>query len=421
MPDISHHSFSDRCVANIAYLFAKILQKCSFSTLNHIGRFLGVATFYMVSKWRKRILSNLSLATKLNLKADELKSIGIESLVSLITSVLEFPKLFTLDSIDKIAICENQQVADTFIQKGTGVVFFCAHQANWELFFLEGNSRMPGVAIGRPIKNQLLYDFILRIRTRFGGTIITPKNALKEGAKALKEGKFLGIVGDQGMPESHFRSQFLGRNAFSTTAPALLSYRTKTPLIVATMTKKNQKYHITYSEPIMPDLNKPLKEEVERMTLESLALLEESIIKNPCEWLWIHNRFKQETSENVYYRYRHDSILICVESMHLIDHTVVRKLYPKAFISYLSFNPDDRSNEAYEILSNVKLPEDYRFKFVINFTKNKQINSHFHRLSALVTLDEKKIDQLIQKRGMIPDKELHKKLFQALARNPKIN
>lgn len=403
-----------------ALLFvAKIIQNTSYKNLNLAGNFLGRAIYYLVPKYRKRILSNLSLASSFQFTEKMLKETAIKSLQSLATALLEFPKFYTENDLSQIVCCTNPEIADQFIKKGQGVIFFCAHQANWELFFLEGNSRMKGVAIGRPIKNSFIYDWILKVRTRFGGEIIEPKKAMKEGLKALKEGKFLGIVGDQGMPESSFHSSFLGMNAYSTTAPALLSYKTSCPLIVATMIKKDEKYFITYADPIIPNLLKPIREEVERMTHESLTLLEHSILQNPSQWLWIHNRFKQETPKNVFYRFRHDTILWIVYSMNQIDTTVIRKIYPKAILSFYSLDQADQGKENVTCIDIKKpLPKDYRFKMVVNLTRYKNISTHFKKLSALEVIEEKTLDKILKKRGFLQSNTLNEKIIYSFSRNP---
>ena len=112
---------------------------------------------------------------------------------------------------------------------------------------------MPGVAIGRPIKNKLLYNWVTSIRQKFGGKMIAPQNAIREGLRGLKKGAFLGIVGDQGMPNSGFSSPFFGRNAWTSPIAAILSHRTGSPIMVATTHRSEGKYSIHYSEPIWPN------------------------------------------------------------------------------------------------------------------------------------------------------------------------
>lgn len=278
--------------------------------LHTLGRVLGRLLYYFLPKFRKRALSNLALASKLELTNAQIVEYAKLSFENLAITMLEYGKLKSSNNLDYIR-CENPQEAEKIIQSGKGVIFFCAHQANWEVLFIEGTRRMPGVAIGRPIKNRPLYDWITSIRERFGGEMIAPRDAIAGGLRALKSGKFLGIVGDQGMPESHFSSSFLGRRAYTSPVPALLSYKTGAPMIFAeTIRERDGSYKIHYSPAIYPDKAKPKDSEVRRMMESMLSSLEESISKRPGQWMWQHNRWKQETPADVFYAFRYDSILI---------------------------------------------------------------------------------------------------------------
>jgi KDO2-lipid IV(A) lauroyltransferase len=278
----------------------------SYRQIHALGKFLGTISYYLIPKFRKRALSNLALA--LSLEEATLIKTAKESMQNLCINCLEYPKLSWEKKISRVASCENPQQAAELIAQGQGVIFFCGHQSNWEILFLEGTSRMPGVAIGRPIKNRFLYHWILSIRQKYGGKIVPPQNAIREGLRALKKGCFLGIVGDQGMPDSGFRSLFFRKPAWSSPIPAILSYRTNSPLIVATTHRQQGKYLIHYSDPIWPRLDNSLESESERLMKTALSLLEESIKKSPGEWLWQHNRWKQQTLKRVKRRFRQETL-----------------------------------------------------------------------------------------------------------------
>jgi Kdo2-lipid IVA lauroyltransferase/acyltransferase len=265
---------------------------------------------------------------------------------------------------------------------------------------------MKGIAIGKSIKNKRLYRWILSIRERYGGKIIAPRNAVREGLRALKKGSFIGIVGDQGMPDSGYSFPFLGRRAWTSTAPALLSYRTNSPIIFAETRRVPEGYRIHYSDPIWPDLSKPMDVEVIRLMNHSLSLLEKSIKDSPGEWLWQHNRWKQQTPRNIYKPFRHDCIAIILpeekeefESIASHLHTL-KRIYEANFIilvapqKYKSLVPI----ECDEIISYLTLPEtlleDYRFKLVFNFTNYQPICAHYKSLSAFDVLDIPKLEQL---------------------------
>ncbi len=370
-----------------------------YPAIHAVGRGLGTVCYGLFPAFRKRTLSNLSLSN-LNLSEKELKKTAVRSFQNLLITCCEYPKLDKETDIHRIVTCDNPEEANEILKKGKGLIFFCGHQANWELLFLEGTSRMQGVAIGRPIKNTALYDWVLSIRQKFGGTILTPQNAIKEGLRALKKGIFLGIVGDQGMPNSGYCCPFLGRMAWTSPMPALLSYRTGAPIITATTQRVDGKYRIHYSAPIYPNQEAPQAEEIDRMMRQALAYLEEDIVNHPDQWLWQHNRWKQQTPDRLKRAFRQESIYIVLpDDPELFAHLhTLRTIYPHEFITLMV--PEQCKSavhlEGAEILTYRTLPEtllrDYRFKLVFDFAGYKQLHRHFLNLSAfnVFTLEDLK-------------------------------
>jgi KDO2-lipid IV(A) lauroyltransferase len=387
-----------------------------FKAIHFMGETLGTLAYYLLPEYRKRTLSNLSLA-----KIDHLKPVAKASFQNLAITLLEYPKFARLKKIDHVLTCENPKEAKDLIDQGRGIIFFCGHQANWELLFLEGTSRMPGTAIGRPLKNKALYNWVVSIREKFGGKIITPRQTIKEGLRALKQGKFLGIVGDQALPESDYALDFFGRRAFTTPAPAILSYRTGCPIIVATIKRIQGKYRIHYSPPIWPRLKSPMQEEIDRMMKEALFILEEDIRKRPGQWLWQHNRWKQETPDNVYYRYRWDSILIILpKNFAPSSLETFRTIYPKAFLTIFaplgySTALSDVEIKYYEKEDDLFIT-DYRFKLVFNFTENQKLKKHFLRQSALHVLTLDDLKNGVAKEHLLPGDDFSMLLKKALTR-----
>lgn len=388
---------------NIAYFAIRLatlpFRFVSYKSLHRIGAALGTCAYYLIPKFRKRTLSNLSLATTLNLDHKSLKKVAQGSLQNLMITLLEYAKLGAEKEIQKIVTCLNPERAIELMQDGKGVIFFCAHQANWELLFLEGSSRMKGVAIGRPIKNKQLYDWILSIRQKFGGKIIAPKEAIAGSLRALKEPAFLGIVGDQGMPDSGFSSPFFGRKAWSSPVPALLAHRTGRPVIVATCHREKGRYFIHYSEPLFANQNAPKEKEVPRLMNQILQLLETSIAKNPEQWLWQHNRWKQQVRGRLKQRFRHEAVCIVVphEKGILEELSVFRELYPEEFLTFLL--PEELREQFFmedaELLYYTHLEEtllmDFRFKLVYNLTEYKKIKRHYLKLSAFHVLERNQL------------------------------
>jgi KDO2-lipid IV(A) lauroyltransferase len=363
-----------------------------YSWLRVLGRGLGSACFFLYPRFRKRALSNLALASDLSLSSTQVRILAKESMRNLGMTALEYFRLARKPSIDTLATCENPHVATDILASGKGVIFFCGHQANWEILFLDGSRRMPGVAIGRPIANRHLYRWITSMRQAYGGTLITPKHALREGLRALKQGKFLGIVGDQGMPEQGIPLPFLGRRAWTSPLPAILSLRSGCPIIVATIRRESAGFKIRYSDPIWP------RGDVASIMSSVLSLFEASVRSRPEEWLWIHNRWKQQPSGKIRRELRHDAIAVVVpkntDTMRLT--TLLRTLYPTEFITLFvpagTAVPSGIEIATYRDVSDLLQP-DYRFKLILDLTQDPRIQSHFLSLSALRVLSFGSIEE----------------------------
>lgn len=370
-----------------------------YSWIHRLGKWIGSIGYYFMREYRKRALSNLALANDLSLNPKELIRIAKKSFQNLAINCLEYPRLSKESDFSRVIQCENPEQADALYAQGKGIIFFCGHQSNWEVLFLDGTRRMKGIAIGKPIKNKRLYSWILSIRQKNGGKIVAPHNAILEGFRALRKGVFVGIVGDQGMPDSGYSFPFLGRRAWTSTAPALLSYKTNSPIIFASTRRVTDGYRIRYSEAIWPDLSKPVEEEVVRMMNQVLTLLEESIKASPGEWLWQHNRWKQQTPQNLYKRFRLDCIcLILPENENafqaLLPHLPTLKfIYPRDFLflvvpaKYRHIPLIEADETIYYKEPQEMLLNDYRFKLIFNFTDNPAVEPHYESLSAFEILD----------------------------------
>src|SRR3546814_3313704 len=68
---------------------------------------------------------------------------------------LEYSKFAREKNFAKVIHCENPEIASSLYAQGQGIIFFCGHQSNWEALFLDGTTRMQGVAIGKAIKNKI--------------------------------------------------------------------------------------------------------------------------------------------------------------------------------------------------------------------------------------------------------------------------
>lgn len=390
-------------------LFGSLIAVCSYKCIHRFGRFAGLIVYHLHRSFRKKTMSNLSIAFGKSKTEEERKQIAKESFQNLTITCLEFFRLKKskgkLEEI--VTTCGGEKVLE-LMGKGQGMIFLTGHQANWEIPFLAISDKYPGIAIGRPINNRWLYDWVLSVREMNGGKIVMPKNAIRMGLRVLKEGQFIGIVGDQAFPESTYSYPLFQTRAWTTSAPALLAYKTGSPIVVGITKRENNHYYISGSPPIWPNQNNPMKEEVVRMMDLAMGYLEKSIEQTPSQWLWQHDRWKQQGVDHVKRKYRYGFIAIIFpreaqEYLELLP--LFRAIYPRSFLSFfvpkgISFSLEGCEVYTYEDEKDLFV-RDWRYQLVLDFYNSKSLRRHFLRLGAFHALSLKEMQKIAKDRSSL--------------------
>ncbi|MCH9627083.1 MAG: Lipid A biosynthesis lauroyltransferase [Chlamydiales bacterium] len=367
------------------------------------GQFTGWLAFYLHRSFRKKALTNLAIAYGKTKSEKERKKLAIASFQNLLVTLLEFfyLKKSRLDQL--ITLEERSEIAD-LLKKKQGVIFLSAHQANWEIPFLAVTARFPGIAIGRPIKNQRLYRWVLSVREMCGGKIVMTKSAIHQGMRALKRGEFLGIVGDQAFPSSPYSYPLFGTRAWTASSPALLAHKTGCPIVVGTTKRVGRRYEIKGSAPIWPNSKVSIKEDVPRMMDLAMERLETSIQECPEQWMWVHDRWKQQGVNHVKRIYRYGFILVVLPpkpNLEIIP--VLRKIYPKSFLTF--FTKKGCSIPGEEVHPYEKEEDlfvrDWRYQLVLDFYDLPHLRKHYRKLGAFKAIhlpqEQEKIIQTLVK------------------------
>jgi Kdo2-lipid IVA lauroyltransferase/acyltransferase len=381
-------------------LFGLLFSVLPYSWIHKIGKGMGTLVYYLHRPFRKKTLTNLSLVKTLYLTEKQKKEIAKQSFHTLVITCLEFFRLKkSKNKIDKLVMfgASKDEILQ-LIADNKGIIFLTGHQANWEVPFLLLTQYHPCTAIGRPIKNKWLYRWVLSIREMHKGKIVMPKRALVLCQQALQKGDFVGIVGDQAFPESSYSYPFLGVRAWTTTAPALLAYRTNTPMMTIMSRRFGNEYHVWGSPLCWPDTSRPAKEEIPRLMDIAMGYLEESIRACPGQWLWQHDRWKQTGIDHVERKYRYSFILITLPKdpeRFLPLLPLFKKIYPRAFISlYAPLGYDPSLQPTFETHFYEKERElfqkDWRYQILFDFYDCKKLRRHFLRLGAFQALYPKK-------------------------------
>ncbi|MDA7477263.1 lysophospholipid acyltransferase family protein [Candidatus Pelagibacter ubique] len=182
-----------------------------------------------------------------------------------------------------------------FLQKikleKTPVIFVSGHFSNFELMAMEiEKSGVNLSAIYRPLNNIFLNILMERIRKKY-----ICKNQIKKGTsgvrellKLYKKGYSIALMIDQRVSQG-IKSKFFNQEAFTTTIPAQFIKKFNCKVVPISIKRHNNiNFNIKVEKPIEFSKNSS----TEKITRELNIWLEKTILKNPGEWIWSHDRWK---------------------------------------------------------------------------------------------------------------------------------
>ena len=188
-------------------------------------------------------------------------------------------------------IIKNQNELEDIKKNSSPVIFISGHFNNFELMALHlERSGINLAAIYRPLNNKFLNPVMEYIRKNY-----ICKNQIKKGIsgtkdllKLFKEGTSIALMIDQRVSEG-IRSNLFNDDALTTTIPAQFVKKFNAKIVPIYIERDlENKFTIEINKSIEFSKNETL----DSITLKLNKILEEMILKNPDQWIWTHNRWK---------------------------------------------------------------------------------------------------------------------------------
>jgi KDO2-lipid IV(A) lauroyltransferase len=272
------------------------------STAIWLGGFLGRAAYFMIRDARKRTIINLNLAFGERFERKELRRLGSQVFANLGKNVVDAVRLGKMkrEDLDKIIEIEGLNHLDEAYRSGKGVIGITGHIGNFELiaaYFSLRGYRMS--VVGRELYDPRLDRLLVRNRESAGLENIPTSSGVKPIMRALKAGRFLGVLADQ--DSSRVRGvfvNFFGRPARTPAGPGLLSYKTGSPIIpMAILRKGNNRYKIVVKPRVELGFSKDREKDLIDVTQRYTSVLESIIREHPPQWLWMHDRWRSKPQQ----------------------------------------------------------------------------------------------------------------------------
>ncbi len=193
----------------------------------------------------------------------------------------------------------NLAVLDEFVEKQQSVVFFVAHQFNWEWALQAGSFQLPMQLDGiyQKLNSPTFDKLVLETRSKFGAFLIEREASIMQIVRRKNIFRGLSIIADQiphqGAKSERYWTTFLNQETAFFTGGEKIAKLLKMPTLFMNIQSPKQGYYeiefIKLTEPPYEANSNQIVEKYVRAT-------EKLISENPSNWLWSHKRWKYNRS-----------------------------------------------------------------------------------------------------------------------------
>ncbi|MBU9889152.1 MAG: lysophospholipid acyltransferase family protein [Candidatus Omnitrophica bacterium] len=257
--------------------------------------FSGMVAFRVFGIRRGVIMQNLRLAFGDEKNDPELLAIGEASMRSLVKLGVEFVRTPQV-SRDPERYLEPPDMAPLLnaVAEYGHFIAVVSHFGNWE--WLSIPLKPFGLfvhAVGRPLKNPYLYRYIRRTREAANLRNIDKSGAVRASIQVLKQKGVLAALIDQHESRGAVRVKFFGREASTSSLPAMLALKYGCPVLPAFFYRNERgRSKIRYG-PVFPRIRTGrFRDDLVANTQQYVSRIEEEIRLRPGDWLWAHRRWR---------------------------------------------------------------------------------------------------------------------------------
>jgi KDO2-lipid IV(A) lauroyltransferase len=277
----------------ILYPILYLLSLLPFFILYGISDFFFFITYYLAGYRKKIVLSNLDIAFPEKTTAEKI-IIAKNFYRNLIDTFLEAIKLLSIskEQINKRAVMDFTLVKE-LLDKGKNVQLHSGHQMNWEYghWAVATQVTVPWIGIYMRINNKALDRIFYKIRNKDKTVLVAVQEFKARAHSCFNDQYTIGLAADQnpGSPSKAYWLNFFNKPAPFVTGPDKGARKNNTAVVFVRFVKIKRGYYRFDSELITENA---AELEEGKLTLLYRDFLEETIKRNPDNYLWSHRRWK---------------------------------------------------------------------------------------------------------------------------------
>ena len=285
----------------IIYSLIIAFSSLPFTVLYSFSNFLAFILNHVISYRKDVVTENLrnSFPDKTNKEIDDLR---VQFIKNFSDQMVETLKMFTISDEDlkeRLVIDTPSDITD-WLEKGRSVMMGAPHFGNWEYPAGFPNT-IPGFdgynIVYAPIENVLLNKRIKDNRERWGCNLITMRDTFREILSQPNHGQAYGFLFDQSPHKSKVKHDLMFMNQLT---PVHLGTEQvavkKNAVVIYIEVYRVKRGFYRMKSKLITDSPKDLPEF--EITNQLFANLENSINRDPAQWLWSHRRWKYKAGRD---------------------------------------------------------------------------------------------------------------------------
>jgi KDO2-lipid IV(A) lauroyltransferase len=279
----------------IVYGFLYTLSLLPVNVLYLLSDFAFFIT-YRVLKYRKDVvLNNLAIAFP-GKSQQERNKIAMQFYLNFTDTFIESIKMISISKkqILKRSRCDFELI-NALVDKGYNIHIMVGHQFNWEFANLTYAMflKIPFVGVYMPVANKIFDRIFYNVRKRYGTLLISAHEFSTKMHTVFAQQYILALAADQNPsnPSRAYWLRFFNKPAPFVTGPAKGAVKYNTAVVFVAFEKPKRGYYSFRAIPITENGAAHSPEELTRMYKD---VLEDTIRRNPANYLWSHRRWRHE-------------------------------------------------------------------------------------------------------------------------------
>lgn len=278
----------------ILYGFLYLLSLLPFFILYRLSDFVYFLLYYVFGYRKAIVMNNLSIAFPEKTEAEK-KAIARQFYKNLVDTFIESIKMISMSgkTFDKHCTMDCA-AANALGAAGKNIQFHSGHQMNWEYANWAGarNVSIPWVGIYQPISNKAVHQIFYNMRARFGTVLVSTKEFKNVMHSFFKSQYSLALAADQNTgPDKGYWMYFFSRPVPFISGPDKGALKNNTAVVFVNFVKKKRGYYHLETKVVAESTEKFSPGELTRLYRD---FLEETIRKQPANYLWTHRRWRHD-------------------------------------------------------------------------------------------------------------------------------